>query len=207
MRLALIMGTRPEAIKMAPVVQELRTHPRAKRSCETLVFVTAQHRRLLDQILGFFEIVPDADLNAMQPGQDLAGLTSRLIVGLDRLFSESAPDLVLVHGDTTTSLVASLAAYYRKIPIGHVEAGLRTHNRYSPFPEEMNRHLVDALALHHFAPTNWAAENLRREGISADQIVVTGNTGIDALRITLERAAHDPRELRSPADSGAGRSP
>src|SRR5271157_1110646 len=188
MRIAVIFGTRPEAIKMAPVVRELRTNSRAKAACRTLVFVTAQHREMLDQVLRLFEIEPDVDLDVMRPGQDLAGLTARLIEGLDRLLLETAPDLVLVHGDTTTALVASLAAYYRKIPVGHVEAGLRTRNRYSPFPEEMNRHLVDTLAVHHFAPTAWAADNLKREGVAAERIVVTGNTAIDALRLTLERS-------------------
>jgi len=173
---------------MAPVVGELRTNSRAKTAFQTLVFVTAQHREMLDQVLTHFEIEPDADLDVMQPRQDLAGLTARLIEGLDRLLSETAPDLVLVHGDTTTALAASLAAYYRKIPVGHVEAGLRTRNRYSPFPEEMNRHLVDTLAVHHFAPTAWAADNLKHEGVAAERIVVTGNTAIDALRLTLERS-------------------
>jgi len=188
MRIAVIFGTRPEAIKMAPVVRELSTNSRAKAAIQTLVFVTAQHREMLDQVLRLFEIEPDVDLDVMRPGQDLAGLTARLIEGLDRLLLETAPDLVLVHGDTTTALAASLAAYYRKIPVGHVEAGLRTRNRYSPFPEEMNRHLVDTLAVHHFAPTAWAADNLKREGIAAERIVVTGNTAIDALRLTLERS-------------------
>ncbi len=188
MRIAVIFGTRPEAIKMAPVVRELRTNSRAKAAIQTLVFVTAQHREMLDQVLRLFEIEPDVDLDVMRPGQDLAGLTARLIEGLDRLLLETAPDLVLVHGDTTTALAASLAAYYRKIPVGHVEAGLRTRNRYSPFPEEMNRHLVDSLAVHHFAPTAWAADNLKREGIAAERIIVTGNTAIDALRLTLERS-------------------
>jgi len=173
---------------MAPVVRELRTNSRAKAAFQTLVFVTAQHREMLDQVLTHFEIEPDADLDVMQPRQDLAGLTARLIEGLDRLLLETAPDLVLVHGDTTTALAASLAAYYRKIPVGHVEAGLRTRNRYSPFPEEMNRRLVDTLAVHHFAPTARAADNLEREGIAAERIVVTGNTAIDALRLTLERS-------------------
>ncbi len=188
MRIAVIFGTRPEAIKMAPVVRELRTNSRAKAAIQTLVFVTAQHREMLDQVLRLFEIEPVVDLDVMRPGQDLAGLTARLIEGLDRLLLETAPDLVLVHGDTTTALAASLAAYYRKIPVGHVEAGLRTRNRYSPFPEEMNRRLVDTLAVHHFAPTARAADNLEREGIAAERIVVTGNTAIDALRLTLERS-------------------
>lgn len=188
MRIAVIFGTRPEAIKMAPVIHELRTDPMAKAAFETLVFVTAQHRDLLDQVLKLFEIKPDADLDVMRPGQDLAGLTARLIAGLDQLLSETAPDMVLVHGDTTTALAASLAAYYRKIAVGHVEAGLRTRDRYSPFPEEMNRHLVDTLATHHFAPTVWASENLKCEGIAPDRIIVTGNTAIDALRLTLDRS-------------------
>jgi UDP-N-acetylglucosamine 2-epimerase (non-hydrolysing) len=187
MRIAVIFGTRPEAIKMAPVVRELRTNSKANAAFQTLVFVTAQHREMLDQVLRLFEIEPDVDLDIMRPGQDLAGLTARLIEGLDRLLSETSPELVLVHGDTTTALAASLAAYYRKIPVGHVEAGLRTRNPYSPFPEEMNRHLVDTLALHHFAPTVWAAENLKHEGIDVERIVVTGNTAIDALRLMLEK--------------------
>ncbi len=137
MRIAVIFGTRPEAIKMAPVVRDLRSNSRAKAAFQTLVFVTAQHREMLDQVLAHFEIEPDADLDIMRPGQDLAGLTARLIESLYGLLSETVPDLVLVHGDTTAALAASLAAYYRKIPVGHVEAGLRTRNRYSPFPEEM----------------------------------------------------------------------
>ena len=187
MRLVVILGTRPEAIKMAPVVRELRTAPQAKGAVRTLVLVTAQHREMLDQVLRFFEIEPDADLDVMRPGQELAGLTARLVEGLDKLLGEMAADLVLVHGDTTTALAGAIAAYYRKIPIGHIEAGLRTGLRYSPFPEEMNRRLVDTLATHHFAPTPGAAENLRREGVADGSIVVTGNTAIDALRLTLGR--------------------
>src|SRR5271157_997990 len=171
MRIAVIFGTRPEAIKMAPVVRELRTNSRAKAAFQTLVFVTAQHRETLDQVLRLFEIEPDADLDVMRPGPDLAGLTARLIEGPDRLLSVTAPDLVLVHGDTTTALTASLAAYYRQIPVGHVEAGLRTRNRYSPFPEEMNRQLVDQLATWHFAPTAQAVANLKRENINPENII------------------------------------
>ena len=188
MRLAVILGTRPEAIKMAPVVRELRTATKARAACQTLVLVTAQHRQMLDQVLRFFEIEPDADLDVMRPGQDLAGLTARLVEGLDKLLAETAADLVLVHGDTTTALAGALAAHYRKIPVGHIEAGLRTGKRYSPFPEEMNRRLVDTLAAHHFAPTPGAAENLRREGVAEGSIVVTGNTAIDALRLALGRS-------------------
>lgn len=187
MRLAVILGTRPEAIKMAPVVRELRAEAEAKRRCRTLVLVTAQHREMLDQVLKFFEIEPDADLDVMRPGQELANLTARLVEGLDRLLAKTAADMVLVHGDTTTALAGAIAAYYRKIPIGHVEAGLRTGELYSPFPEEMNRRLVDTLAAHHFAPTPGAAENLRREGVAERSIVVTGNTAIDALRLALGR--------------------
>ena len=187
MRVALVFGTRPEAIKMAPVVEELRRVESGPSSVETLVFVTAQHRDMLDQVLAQFEIEPNADLDLMRPGQDLAGLTARLIEGIEPLLKRSKPDIVLVHGDTSTALAAALASYYCKIPVGHVEAGLRTRRRYSPFPEEMNRHLVDVLAVHHFAPTAWAARNLKKEGVNSESVIVTGNTAIDALRITLER--------------------
>jgi UDP-N-acetylglucosamine 2-epimerase (non-hydrolysing) len=202
MRIAVIFGTRPEAIKMAPVVHELRRAADGRDEVEILVFVTAQHRNMLDQVLSLFEIGVDADLDAMRPGQGLADLSARLIEGLDPLLKQTAPDWVLVHGDTTTALVAALTAYYNRIPVGHVEAGLRTRNRYSPFPEEMNRHLVDALAVHHFAPTQWAASNLHREGIDPGSIVVTGNTAIDALRMTLERLnvlGQDELRRRHPA--------
>jgi UDP-N-acetylglucosamine 2-epimerase (non-hydrolysing) len=145
---------------------------------------------MLDQVLTQFEIEPDADLNIMRPNQDLAGLTARLLEELDTLLRRWKPDVALVQGDTTTALAGALGAYYRRIPVGHVEAGLRTRQRYHPFPEEMNRQLVDALAIHHFAPTQWAAANLRQEGIRPDGIIVTGNTGIDALRMTLEKLAH-----------------
>jgi UDP-N-acetylglucosamine 2-epimerase (non-hydrolysing) len=193
MRIAVIFGTRPEAIKMAPVVHELRGTGIAG-AVETRVIVTGQHREMLDQVLAFFQIEPDADLEVMRPGQGLADLSARLMEGLDRVLERTAPNLVLVHGDTTTALMAALAAYYHRIPLGHVEAGLRTRNRYSPFPEEMNRQIVDTLAVHHFAPTAVAAENLRREGCDPAGILVTGNTAIDALRLTLERLDHLGRD-------------
>ncbi len=187
MQITTIFGTRPEAIKMAPVVSELRRRAESGVELTPRVYVSAQHRDLLDRVLSLFEIEPDADLDVMQPGQDLAGLTARMLTGLHTLLQRNRPDLVLVHGDTTTALAGALAAYYLRIPVGHVEAGLRTRDRYSPFPEEMNRHLVDTLAVHHFAPTERAAAQLRAEGISPAGIVVTGNTGIDALLMTRDR--------------------
>ncbi len=178
-----IFGTRPEAIKMAPLVKELNSHPDKIKS---LVAVTAQHREMLDQVLELFHIVPDYDLNIMQEGQTLYDVTTRALNGLKDVLMDCNPDLVLVHGDTTTTFVAALAAYYRQIPVGHVEAGLRTHNKYSPFPEEMNRHLTGALAEYHFAPTQRAMENLLKENIHMENIFVTGNTVIDALKATVK---------------------
>lgn len=172
---------------MAPVVYELKRAAGETGAVEPLVFLTGQHREMLDQVLALFGIEADADLEVMRPGQGLAELTARLMEGLGPLLERTAPDLVLVHGDTTTALTGALAAYYHQIPIGHVEAGLRTGNRYNPFPEEMNRQIVDRLAVHHFAPTRVAAAHLRDEGIAAEGIVVTGNTAIDALRLTLKR--------------------
>jgi len=179
---------------MAPVVHELRRAAEETGTVEPLVFVTGQHREMLDQVLALFGIAADADLEVMRPGQGLAELTARLFEGLDPLLQRTAPDLVLVHGDTTTALTAALAAYYHQIPVGHVEAGLRTGNRYSPFPEEMNRQIVDRLAVHHFTPTEVTAAHLRDEGIAAEGIVVTGNTAIDALRLTLERLEDSGRD-------------
>lgn len=173
-----IFGTRPEAIKMAPVIRALNNHP---AQFQNLVCVTAQHRQMLDQVLDLFEIQPDYDLNIMKPGQDLFDVTCNVIQGLKPVLAKERPDLVLVHGDTTTSTAASLAAFYAGSPVGHVEAGLRTGNIYSPWPEEMNRRLTGAMATHHFAPTEAAKNNLLREGIKAKAIVVTGNTVIDAL--------------------------
>ncbi len=189
---------------MAPVIRELRGRVASDSSFETLVLVTAQHRELLDQVLDLFDIRPDADLDAMRPGQDLAELTARLIEGTDRLLARFSPDLVLVHGDTTTALAASLAACYRQIPVGHVEAGLRTGNPLSPFPEETNRRLIDTLSLHHFAPTERASANLLREGMDQSRIVVSGNTAVDALRLVLDRShRHGNQEIRQRAPAVA----
>ena len=176
-----VFGTRPEAIKMAPVVLELSKCPQT----ETLVAVTAQHREMLDQVLKLFDIRPDFDLNIMSEGQTLFDITSRALLGLDKVFSSAKPDVVLVHGDTTTTFAGALAAYYHQIEVGHVEAGLRTQNKFSPFPEEMNRRLTGALADLNFAPTMTAKENLLREGVDAEKIFVTGNTVIDALYQTV----------------------
>jgi UDP-N-acetylglucosamine 2-epimerase (non-hydrolysing) len=185
-KVACIFGTRPEAIKMAPVIRELDRAAKAGDDIQSLVYVSAQHREMLDQVLGLFGIQADADLDVMQPNQRLVDLTARMLTGLHDLLERDRPDLVLVHGDTTTALAAALAAYYRQIPVGHVEAGLRTRNRYSPFPEEVNRHLVDTLATYHFAPTAQAVANLKAEGIPPEGIVLTGNTVIDALLLTLK---------------------
>ena len=187
MKVAVVFGTRPEAIKMAPVVHALRRAAAAGAGIQSAVFVTAQHRDMLDQVLKLFGIEPDADLDVMRPNQGLADLTARMLTEVDHLFQREMPDLVLVHGDTTTAYVASLAAFYRKIPVGHIEAGLRTRHRYSPFPEELNRQMVDSLATYHFAPTRQAIENLLAEQVSPNGIVQTGNTVIDALLIALER--------------------
>ena len=176
-----VFGTRPEAIKMAPVVLELRKYSEV----EPLVAVTAQHREMLDQVLNLFDIRPDFDLNIMSEGQTLFDITSRALLGLDKVLSEAKPDVVLVHGDTTTTFAGALAAYYHQIEVGHVEAGLRTQNKFSPYPEEMNRRLTGALADLNFAPTPTAKDNLLREGVDADKIVVTGNTVIDALYQTV----------------------
>ncbi|MFQ5914697.1 MAG: non-hydrolyzing UDP-N-acetylglucosamine 2-epimerase [Nitrospinota bacterium] len=178
MRVLTIFGTRPEAIKMAPVVRELEKFP---GQIESWVCVTAQHREMLDQVLSLFGIRPHADLNLMEEGQSLASLTSRAVCALSEMLEDRKPDLVLVQGDTTTAMVAGLAAFYGKIPLGHVEAGLRTRCRYSPFPEEMNRRLLGALATCHFAPTERAAAALQGEGVPEENVFVTGNTVIDAL--------------------------
>lgn len=180
-RVMSVFGTRPEAIKMAPVVAELRETP----GIRSLVLVTAQHREMLDQVLDHFRIRPDHDLNIMQAGQSLTDITTRALEGAFEVFGRAQPDLVLVHGDTTTTFAAALAAFYRRIPVGHVEAGLRTRNKYSPFPEEINRHLTGVLADLHFAPTEVARANLLDEGVPADRIWVTGNTAIDALLRTV----------------------
>lgn len=176
-----VFGTRPEAIKMAPLVNFLAQDKRFT----SIVAVTAQHREMLDQVLELFGIIPAYDLNIMQHKQTLFDITSGALLGLDDVYKQEKPDIVLVHGDTTTTFAASLAAYYNQIPVGHVEAGLRTYNKFSPFPEEMNRKLTGALADYHFAPTITAKENLLKENIPADKIIVTGNTVIDALLETV----------------------
>ena len=177
-----IFGTRPEAIKMAPVVQALASSPKI----EVQVAVTAQHRDMLDQVLRLFSITPDYDLDIMAQGQTLFDITGRSLQGLDQVLAEGKPDMILVHGDTTTTFAGALAAFYHQIPVGHVEAGLRTGNKFSPFPEEMNRKLTSSLADLHFAPTKTAKENLLREGVPEERIAVTGNTVIDALLKTVE---------------------
>ena len=187
-----IFGTRPEAIKMAPVVRELMRHA---DEIETRTLVTAQHREMLDQVLHLFRIVPDYDLNIMAAGQTLFDITSRAMHGIDEVFQQERPDLVLVHGDTTTTFAGALAAYYHQIPVGHVEAGLRTHDIYSPFPEEMNCRLTGGIATLHFAPTPTAHANLLAEGIPEGHIFVTGNTVIDALHHTVRPDYVLPAEL------------
>jgi UDP-N-acetylglucosamine 2-epimerase (non-hydrolysing) len=186
-KILLIFGTRPEAIKLCPVVRGLREHP---RKFEVKVCVTAQHREMLDQVLEAFQVVPDYDLDLMLPGQTLFQSTSRILAGLEPVFGEEKPAMAIVQGDTTTTLCGALAAFYSRVPVAHVEAGLRTHDLSQPFPEEMNRVLASRLAALHFAATEKAAENLRAEGVPADSISVTGNTGIDAVlyvRDGLER--------------------
>jgi UDP-N-acetylglucosamine 2-epimerase (non-hydrolysing) len=178
-----IFGTRPEAIKMAPLVLELKKYP---ESFDTIVTVTAQHREMLDQVLSIFDITPDFDLNIMKDRQTLIDVTTRGLEGLDKIMKEAKPDIVLVHGDTTTTFVASLAAFYNQISVGHVEAGLRTWNKYSPFPEEMNRQLTGVMADLHFAPTEKSAQNLLNENKKEDGIFITGNTAIDALKTTVK---------------------
>lgn len=180
----LVFGTRPEAIKMAPLVKALQAQP---EKFNTLVAVTAQHRQMLDQVLQIFEIKPDYDLDIMKPNQDLYDVTSRVLLGMRDVLSEAKPDVVLVHGDTTTSTAAALAAFYQQIPVGHVEAGLRTHNIYSPWPEEMNRQITGRITTHHFAPTLLAKQNLLNENVKPEQIIVTGNTVIDALYMVVDK--------------------
>lgn len=184
----LVFGTRPEAIKMAPLVKAFQA---ASNSFRTLVCVTGQHREMLDQVLHIFDIQPDYDLNIMKQGQDLYDVTSRVLLGLREVLKEARPDVVLVHGDTTTSTAAALAAFYAQIPVGHVEAGLRTHNIYSPWPEEMNRQLTGRMATWHFAPTPLSRQNLLAENVAEAQITVTGNTVIDALYWVVDKIKHD----------------
>lgn len=188
MKVLSVFGTRPEAIKMAPVVRALLN----QKGVESRVCVTAQHRQMLDQVLGLFNIVPEFDLDLMKPGQDLTDITTRVLLGMRDVFRTWRPDYVLVHGDTTTTLATSLAAYYEKVAVGHVEAGLRTGNIYSPWPEEMNRRIAGAISTIHFAPTETAKANLLREGVSEGAIRVTGNTVIDALLEVVQRLHSDP---------------
>jgi len=183
----LVFGTRPEAIKMAPLVKEFQKYP---KDFNTIVCVTGQHREMLDQVLQIFEITPDYDLNIMKQGQDLYDVTSRVLLGMRDVLKETHPDVVLVHGDTTTSTAAALAAFYQQIPVGHVEAGLRTHNIYSPWPEEMNRQITGRIATFNFSPTPLSEKNLKEEKAQG-QIFVTGNTVIDALHMVVERLSND----------------
>ena len=184
----LVFGTRPEAIKMCPLVKEFQKYP---EEFETIVCVTGQHREMLDQVLRIFEVKPDFDLNIMKQGQDLYDVTARVLTGMRDVFKECKPDVVLVHGDTTTSTAAALAAFYQQIPVGHVEAGLRTHNIYSPWPEEMNRQITGRIATYDFAPTPLSEHNLKDEKAQG-QIFVTGNTVIDALHMVVEKLKNDP---------------
>ncbi|MEK7813854.1 MAG: UDP-N-acetylglucosamine 2-epimerase (non-hydrolyzing) [Candidatus Desantisbacteria bacterium] len=183
MKILTVFGTRPEAIKMAPVVKALE----AAKGIESVVCVTAQHREMLDQVLNLFDIVPDVDFNIMRKDQDLYYITSNVLLQLRKVLEENKPDVVLVQGDTTTAMAASLAAFYMKIPVGHVEAGLRTYNKYSPYPEEINRRIISVIADYHFAPTEWAKNRLVQEGIVIDRIFVTGNTVIDALLTSADK--------------------
>ena len=184
-----IFGTRPEAIKMAPLVLELQKHP---EKIESIVTVTAQHRQMLDQVLSIFGITPDFDLNIMKDRQTLIDVTTRGLEGLDKVMKEAKPDIVLVHGDTTTTFIASLAAFYNQIPVGHVEAGLRTWDKYSPYPEEMNRQLTGVMADLHFSPTAKSATNLQKENKDESRIFITGNTAIDALQTTVKETYSHP---------------
>ena len=187
-KIMLVFGTRPEAIKMAPLVKEFQKHP---ESFETIVCVTGQHREMLDQVLRIFDIKPDFDLNIMRQGQDLYDVTSRVLIGMRSILKESHPDVVLVHGDTTTSTAAALAAFYQQIPVGHVEAGLRTNNIYSPWPEEMNRQITGRIATYNFAPTPLSRDNLLKENVCESNITVTGNTVVDALYWVVDKIKLD----------------
>ena len=187
-KIMLVFGTRPEAIKMAPLVKEFEKYP---NDFQTIVCVTGQHREMLDQVLNLFEIKPHYDLNIMKQGQDLYDVTARVLVGMRDVLKEAQPDVVLVHGDTTTSTAAALAAFYQQIPVGHVEAGLRTHNIYSPWPEEMNRLITGRIATYHFSPTQLSRQNLLKENVSDESIIVTGNSVIDALYWVVDKIKND----------------
>ena len=188
-KVMLVFGTRPEAIKMCPLVKEFQKHP---DEFKTVVCVTGQHREMLDQVLRIFEVEPDYDLNIMKQGQDLYDVTARVLTGMRDVLKEVNPDVVLVHGDTTTSTAAALAAFYQQIPVGHVEAGLRTHNIYSPWPEEMNRQITGRIATYDFAPTPLSRQNLLEEGVAPDKVTVTGNTVIDALQMVVSKMEANP---------------
>lgn len=191
-RVLTVFGTRPEAIKMAPLVMEIGKHP---DKFENIVCVTAQHRQMLDQVLELFEIKPDYDLNIMKPNQNLWSLTSDVLLQMKEVFEKAKPHVVLVHGDTTTTLAASLSAFYARIPVGHVEAGLRTFNKYYPFPEEINRVVADAVSTFYFAPTQTSVDNIVNSGIKSDKIYLTGNSVIDALLYTVHNKPYDISEL------------
>ena len=187
-KIMLVFGTRPEAIKMAPLVKALQ---KKSREFQTIVCVTGQHREMLDQVLQIFDIQPDYDLNIMKQGQDLYDVTARVLIGMRDVLKEVQPDVVLVHGDTTTSTASALAAFYQQIPVGHVEAGLRTHNIYSPWPEEMNRLITGRIATYHFSPTALSRQNLLAEGVKEEAVTVTGNTVIDALYMVVDKIKSD----------------
>lgn len=187
-KIMLVFGTRPEAIKMAPLVKKFEEYP---EQFETIVCVTGQHREMLDQVLTIFDIKPDYDLNIMKQGQDLYDVTARVLTGMRDVLKEAQPDVVLVHGDTTTSTAAALASFYQQIPVGHVEAGLRTHNIYSPWPEEMNRQITGRIATYHFAPTPLSKQNLLAEAVKESDISITGNTVIDALYMVVDKIKND----------------
>ncbi len=188
-KILIVFGTRPEAIKMAPIVHELQKHPEIFK---VVTCVSAQHRQMLDQVLALFSISPDYDLDLMRPGQDLFDVTSGVLLGMRGVLDKEQPDACLVHGDTTTSMAAALAAFYREIPVGHVEAGLRTYDLTAPFPEELNRQMTGRMARFHFAPTTTSRDNLLREGVTMDSILVTGNTVIDALFAVVSRIDKEP---------------
>lgn len=192
----LVFGTRPEAIKMCPLVKEFQKYP---QDFETVVCVTGQHREMLDQVLEIFGVKPDYDLNIMKQGQDLYDVTARVLTGMRDVLDSVKPDVVLVHGDTTTSMAAAMAAFYRQIPVGHVEAGLRTHNIYSPWPEEMNRQITGRIATYDFAPTPLSRQNLLDEGVDSEKITVTGNTVIDALHWVVENVLENGYVPKDPS--------
>ena len=201
-KILLVFGTRPEAIKMCPLVKEFQKYP---SEFQTVVCVTGQHREMLHQVLDIFDVHPQYDLDIMRQGQDLYDVTSRVLIGMRDVLNNEKPDVVLVHGDTTTSMATALAAFYRQIPVGHVEAGLRTHNIYSPWPEEMNRQITGGIATYHFSPTTLSRQNLIDEGVNPEKITVTGNTVIDALQWVVEnvmKKGYKPHGIEMPDQVG-----